>query len=119
MNESICRAALELQYVKKTTVAWADPDKSCADFKLRTALLVIVEVQTALSIFQIIKLDRTKIIIRVDMGQFTSKQWDEMTEVNKVVEEAKEEEHQKQSAGGKKSSLSQRVKTRILRSGNS
>ena len=52
------------------------------------------------------------------MGQFTSKQWDEMTEVNKVVEEAKEEEHQKQSAGGKKSSLSQRVKTRILRSGN-
>ena len=105
--------------MKKTTVAWADPpDKSCADFKLRTALLVIVQAQTALSIFQIIKSDRT-IIIRVDMGQFTSKQWDEMTEVNKVVEEAKEEEHQKQSAGGKKSSLSQRVKTRILRSGNS
>lgn len=52
------------------------------------------------------------------MGQFTSKQWDEMTEVNKVVEEAKEEQQQKQSAGGKKSSLSQRVKTRILRSGN-
>jgi len=51
------------------------------------------------------------------MGQFTSKQWNEMTEVNKAMEET-EREHQKdkQSSGGKKSSFTSRVKTRILRS---
>ena len=50
------------------------------------------------------------------MGQYTSKQWNEMTEVNKAAEKS-EEQKQKQSSGGKKSSLTSRVKSRVLKSG--
>ena len=53
----------------------------------------------------------------VRMGQFTSRQWSEMTEVNKAAEEAETDQQQKQSSGGKKHSLTSKVKTRILRAG--
>ena len=50
------------------------------------------------------------------MGQYTSKQWNEMTEVNRVLEKS-EEQKQKQNSGGKKNSLTSRVKSRVLKSG--
>ena len=50
------------------------------------------------------------------MGQYTSKQWNEMTEVNRATEKS-EEQKQKQSSGGKKNSLTSRVKSRVLKSG--
>ena len=52
------------------------------------------------------------------MGQYTSKQWNEMTEVNRATEKS-EEQKQKQSSGGKKNSLTNRVKSRVLKSGQS
>ena len=50
------------------------------------------------------------------MGQYTSKQWNEMTEVNRATERS-EEQKQKQNSGGKKNSLTSRVKSRVLKSG--
>ena len=59
------------------------------------------------------------------MGQYTSKQWNEMTEVNKAAEKS-EEQKQKQNSGEKKrggrllsDSLTSRVKSRVLKSGKS